>query len=553
MAFRIAVGTWEMLTAPRGSVASLATISNATINTSKQGFATIGVNFGNVGNFMMFDRVLSTAELQIIYTDQWARYKLVTPSVRATSGLILWLDAEYSRRVDSTPTTWKDLSDSGYDFTVASNVLTTVGDISFMNFSSTGSAGVARRSTDVPLPVAGSTVIAFTSIKPTNTDYRSLLRSAYVGPSGTSSSTSSVKYDNALTLLNYTSVPTFVANGITYNSASTIASTGTITLSRIEGTWSTIPATYTVPALSNVTTTTLVPFSIECEYKWNGYADGFAIQVFAHDLTYNMGSSAARAINNANVGYRFTNSFWSYLGQLLMSNFPDTQSGNTVIMATVTTNLTQSTWFRFSLKFDGVNTFAYNIVNSVTGATWMTGTVQDVNAATRMGTCPQANKSIVRFIGVVGGQGSTQEIRNVLITTGVGALTVHPVIIPSSTNAIGEWYSGTYDSGLDVTANLPSVYTSMNFMAFQFSSASTWRMLTASDGRVKQVATISAPINTTNSPVRGFAAIGGVPDNVSFPQSWGNVASLMAFSRLLTNAEMQTIYDDHKTRFALAS
>ena len=192
MAFKFASGTWEMYTAPRGTVTLTASIANVNINSSQIGFSYIGgvgasQYWGNVASLMMFDRHLTTAELQSIYADQWARYSLVTPSVRATSGLILWLDAEYSAKIDATTTNWKDLSDSGYDFTVASTALTTSGGISYMNFS--GTADIARRLvggalTNVPLPVTGSTIIAFTSIKNSSADYRTLIRSTtgYVHP-----------------------------------------------------------------------------------------------------------------------------------------------------------------------------------------------------------------------------------------------------------------------------------------------------------------------------------------------------------------------------------
>jgi hypothetical protein len=184
MAFRFASGTWEMYTAPRGTVALAGSIANVNINSSQIGFAYLGgfgtQYWGRIGSFMMFDRHLTIAEMQSIYTDQWARYSLVTPSVRGTSGLILWLDAEYSPKLDATTTNWKDLSDSGYDFTVQATALTTSGGISYMNFS--GGSGNARRlvggtPTNVPLPVSGSTIIAFTSIRNSTAEYRTLIRS----------------------------------------------------------------------------------------------------------------------------------------------------------------------------------------------------------------------------------------------------------------------------------------------------------------------------------------------------------------------------------------
>ena len=326
MAFRlsnVASLPWEMLAAPLGNVQVVANITNSTVaninNDTNVGFVSIGgmatggQYWGNVASFMFFDRLLSNAEIQSIYDDQWARYSLVTPSVRGTSGLILWLDAEYSASIDSTPTKWKDLSDSGYDFTIASNALTTSGGISYMNFS--GTAGIAQRLvsgtlTNVPLPVTGSTVIVFTSIKNSTADWRTLIRST--------------------------------------------------------------------------------------------------------------------------------------------------------------------------------------------------------------------------------------------------TLSVHPVLINRNTNIIGQWYGSFFSSTYDVT-KISNTYTTMNFMAFQFfsDSISTWAMFAAPDGRVQQVASFSAAINTTTNPVGGFATIGGIHDSASFPQYWGNIASFMAYNRRLSVAEMQKICDENKARFAL--
>jgi hypothetical protein len=80
MAFRLASGSWQMYTAPLGSVGLTATATNAVLNSSLIGFATIGgfgaQYWGNIASFMYFDRHLTIPELQTVYNNQCNRYGL---------------------------------------------------------------------------------------------------------------------------------------------------------------------------------------------------------------------------------------------------------------------------------------------------------------------------------------------------------------------------------------------------------------------------------------------------------------------------------------------
>ena len=91
-----------------------------------------------------------------------------------TSGLTVYLDAANPLSYPGTGTTWTDMSGNGYNFTVQAAAYTASPTPHF-NFE--GSYGWASRSTDVP-PFANATVMAFSTIKNSTADWRTLLRGA---------------------------------------------------------------------------------------------------------------------------------------------------------------------------------------------------------------------------------------------------------------------------------------------------------------------------------------------------------------------------------------
>jgi hypothetical protein len=100
-----------------------------------------------------------------------------------TSGLTLYLDAANINSYPGSGTTWYDLSGNNYHFTIQANAFNYAGPASFMNFE--GSFGMAKRSvngafSDVPA-VANGTVLAFSSILNSTTDWRTLLRGNSTG------------------------------------------------------------------------------------------------------------------------------------------------------------------------------------------------------------------------------------------------------------------------------------------------------------------------------------------------------------------------------------
>lgn len=96
-----------------------------------------------------------------------------------TNGLILHLDAASSISYPGSGSTWYDLSDSGYNFTINPSAFTT-GTVKYMNFN--GSFGMAKRVvggslTDIPV-TSDITIIGIIKVKNSTGDYRTLTRSA---------------------------------------------------------------------------------------------------------------------------------------------------------------------------------------------------------------------------------------------------------------------------------------------------------------------------------------------------------------------------------------
>jgi hypothetical protein len=96
------------------------------------------------------------------------------------NGLILCLDAANPRSYPGSGTDWNDLSGNGNNFTINSSAYSTSGGIPHMNFE--GSFGMAKRIvgsslSDIP-SFSNATVMAFTTIKNSTAEWRTMLRGA---------------------------------------------------------------------------------------------------------------------------------------------------------------------------------------------------------------------------------------------------------------------------------------------------------------------------------------------------------------------------------------
>lgn len=89
-----------------------------------------------------------------------------------TSGLTVYLDAANPLSYPGTGTTWTDLSGNNYNFTVQAAAFVS-GATPHFNFE--GSFGWASRASDVPA-FTNTTVMAFSTIKNSTADWRTLLR-----------------------------------------------------------------------------------------------------------------------------------------------------------------------------------------------------------------------------------------------------------------------------------------------------------------------------------------------------------------------------------------
>ena len=91
-----------------------------------------------------------------------------------TTGLTVYLDAANPASYPGTGTTWTDLSGNGYNWTVQAAAYTASPTPHF-NFE--GSYGWASRASDVPNAATG-TFMAFSTIKNSTADWRTMLRGA---------------------------------------------------------------------------------------------------------------------------------------------------------------------------------------------------------------------------------------------------------------------------------------------------------------------------------------------------------------------------------------
>ena len=124
-------------------------------------------------------------------------------------------------------------------------------------------------------------------------------------------------------------------------------------------------------------------------------------------------ASTALAVTQSLYGYRFGNDIYGNQANFLYG-FAD--GSGTYATTAATPQQDPTPWFRFSLRFDGLTTFTYSILNTVNNRVLLSGTQQDPNAAIRMGTC--LNKTSLRFVGATGATASTQQISNLIIGAG---------------------------------------------------------------------------------------------------------------------------------------
>jgi Concanavalin A-like lectin/glucanases superfamily/Domain of unknown function (DUF2341) len=128
--------------------------------------------FGTVYSALYYNRSLSAAELKQIYTFQAARFGMITV-VPPMDGLVLHLDASHS--LGSFATTWRDLSGSGYDFDISSQLYNRAAGISYMNFDA--SVGVLAKRSLGPVPAyPAATLMAIAMLNPSSTSARTLVQ-----------------------------------------------------------------------------------------------------------------------------------------------------------------------------------------------------------------------------------------------------------------------------------------------------------------------------------------------------------------------------------------
>ncbi|KAL4854647.1 hypothetical protein ACK3TF_004579 [Chlorella vulgaris] len=167
---------------------------------------------------------------------------------------------------------------------------------------------------------------------------------------------------------------------------------------------------YQVPALAATTVQNPIPWSVQAEYQYSGTANGFCIQMFPSSLN-SMGTNAPRPSGPA-FGVRFTHD--------ILNNTLYLISGSETVASKTGRLPVQNRWYMFRASYQTPFVLSWSVIDTVERTTYWSGTVQSINMATVMANA--TNKSIVRLVGVTGGQASTQQIRNFAVTAGNGTV-----------------------------------------------------------------------------------------------------------------------------------
>ncbi|KAL4853177.1 hypothetical protein ACK3TF_005792 [Chlorella vulgaris] len=167
---------------------------------------------------------------------------------------------------------------------------------------------------------------------------------------------------------------------------------------------------YQLPALGATTVQNPIPWSVQAEYQYSGTANGFCIQMFPTALN-SMGTNAPRPSGPA-FGVRFTHD--------ILNNALYLISGSETVASKTGRLPVQDRWYMFRASYQTPFVLSWSVVDTVERTTYWSGTVQSINMATVMANA--TNKSIVRLVGVTGGQASTQQIRNFAVTAGNGTV-----------------------------------------------------------------------------------------------------------------------------------
>ena len=112
-------GSWAMITLVATGVSSWNTHNRLTMGTRSDSLNT-ATNM-NIGSFNLYNRELSAAEIENLYTSSLPTY-LPSSSIMVNSGLVLYLDASNPNSYTSGSSTWNDISGYGNNGTLYNGV-----------------------------------------------------------------------------------------------------------------------------------------------------------------------------------------------------------------------------------------------------------------------------------------------------------------------------------------------------------------------------------------------------------------------------------------------
>jgi hypothetical protein len=124
-------GSWEMITLVATGVSSWNTHNRLTMGTRSDSLNT-ATNM-NLGSFNLYNRELSAAEIENLYTAGLPTY-LPSSSIMVNSGLVLYLDASNPNSYSGTGTAWNDLSGYGNNFTLVNSPTFNTGNGGYFQF-----------------------------------------------------------------------------------------------------------------------------------------------------------------------------------------------------------------------------------------------------------------------------------------------------------------------------------------------------------------------------------------------------------------------------------
>jgi hypothetical protein len=124
-------GSWAMITLVATGVSSWNTHNRLTMGTRSE-FLNTATNM-NIGSFNLYNRELSAAEIENLYTSSLPTY-LPSSDIMVNSGLVLYLDASNTNSYSGTGTAWNDLSGYGNNFTLVNSPTFNTGNGGYFQF-----------------------------------------------------------------------------------------------------------------------------------------------------------------------------------------------------------------------------------------------------------------------------------------------------------------------------------------------------------------------------------------------------------------------------------